>query len=92
MAFTVYVLRSLRNGRRYTGFTSRSMEERLAEHNRGFGPGWTARNGPFVVEHVEEYPSEIEARQRERFLKTGQGREWLRRRVPAHPAEAGGDS
>ena len=92
MPFTVYVLRSLRNGRRYTGFTSRAVEDRLAEHNRGYPPGWSSRNGPFTVEYTEVWDAEPEARAREHFLKSGQGREWLGSRVPAYPPEAGGDS
>jgi len=81
MPFTVYVLRSLRNGRHYTGFTSRPIEERLAEHNRGYPKGWCSRNRPFEVIYQEMHDSEPEARARERFLKTGRGRDWLRGRV-----------
>ena len=92
MPFTVYVLRSLRNGRHYVGFTSRAVEQRLEEHNRGFPKGWSSRNGPFEVIHQETHRSEREARWRERFLKSGQGREWLRARLPAYPPPAGGDS
>ncbi len=88
MAFTVYVLRSLRNGRHYVGFTSRSLEERLSEHNRGYPRGWTSRNGPFEVVRQETYYSEAEARARERFLKSGKGREWLTR-VAGYPPSAG---
>ena len=53
--FTVYVLSSLRNGRRYVGFTARDVEERLAEHNRGYPKGWTSRNGPFDLVYVEQH-------------------------------------
>jgi putative endonuclease len=81
MAFTVYVLRSLRNGRHYTGFTSRPMEERLAEHNRGYPKGWSSRNRPFEVVYEETHDSEQGARARERFLKSGRGRDWLRGRM-----------
>ena len=86
MAFTVYVLRSLRNGRHYIGFTSRPIEERLSEHNRGYPKGWSARSRPFEVVYQETHDSEQEARARERFLKTGRGRDWLHGRV------AGADS
>jgi len=92
MPFTVYVLRSLRNGRYYVGFTSRPVEQRLEEHNRGFPRGWSSRNGPFEVVHQESYGSEGEARRRERFLKSGRGREWLKAWLAAYPPAAGGDS
>ena len=92
MSFTVYVLRSLRNGRHYVGFTSRPLEQRLEEHNRGYPRGWSSRNRPFEVVYQEVHDSEGEARARERFLKGGRGREWLRARLAAYPPAAGGDS
>ena len=92
MPFTVYVLRSLRNGRHYVGLTSRRVEQRLEEHNRGYPRGWSSRNGPFEVVYQEKHEGEGEARARERFLKSGRGREWLRGRLAAYPPAAGGDS
>ena len=91
MPFAVYVLRSRRNGRHYVGFTSRSVGERVDEHNRGYPKGWTSRNGPFELVYDESHGSESEARARERFLKSGRGREWLTARLAAYPPEAGGD-
>ena len=75
MAF-VYVLRSLRNNKRYVGFTEKSPERKLAEHNNG-ATRWTRHNGPFVLLHVEPFAESAEARKRERFLKSGKGRQWL---------------
>jgi len=92
MSFTVYVLRSLRNGRHYVGFTSRPLEQRVTEHNRGYPRGWSSRNRPFEVLYQEMHESEGEARARERFFKSGRGREWLGERVAAYPPSAGGDS
>ena len=92
MAFTVYVLRSLRSGRHYVGFTSRRVGERLAEHNRGYPKGWSSRNRPFELIHEEAYDSESDARARERFLKSGRGRGWLKVKLAVYPPEAGGDS
>ena len=87
--YTTYVLRSLKNGRLYKGFTSRPMAERLTEHNRGYPPGWSSRNRPFEVAYRESFATEAEARARERFLKSGQGREWLGRELAGYPPEAG---
>ena len=92
MLFTTYVLRSLRNGRYYTGFTSRSVEERLREHNRGFPKGWSSRNGPFELVYRETFDTAADARARERFLKSGRGRQWLRCQLAGYPPEAGGAS
>jgi putative endonuclease len=81
MPFAVYILRSLRNEKHYVGFTSRSVSERLAEHNRGHRGAWSSGNRPFEVIYQESYDSESEAHARERFLKTGKGREWLKSRL-----------
>jgi len=69
----VYVLESLRNGKRYVGLTKKPVDVRLREHNSGSNR-WTRNNGPFKLVHAEEYPTRAEAAARERFLKTGAGR------------------
>jgi len=74
--FTVYILRSLKNGKRYVGSTGKSANERLVEHNDGSN-SWTRINSPFILIYTEEYPTITEARKRELFLKSGQGRKWL---------------
>ncbi len=68
------------------------LAERLVEHNRGFPRGWSSRNRPFVVIYSEVVGSEGEVRMRERFLKSGRGREWLRARPAGYPPAAGGAS
>ncbi len=73
---TVYVLKSLRNGKRYIGSTSKDAFERLKEHNGGTNT-WTKQNGPFRLLYTEKYATRTEARRREYFLKSGQGRKWL---------------
>jgi len=74
--FTVYVLRSDKNNKRYVGFTSKSADERLHEHLTGTNQ-WTRQNGPFRLIHTELYQDKHSAIKRERFLKSGQGRKWL---------------
>jgi putative endonuclease len=74
--FTVYVLKSQRNGKRYVGYTSKSENVRLKEHNNGSNQ-FTRNNGPFALLHVERYDDKSEAIRRERFLKSGKGREFL---------------
>ena len=72
----VYVIRSLINKRFYTGSTN-SLERRLKEHNLGKS-NYTRLTKPFELVYKEEYLTRIEARRRERFLKTGKGREFLK--------------
>ncbi len=74
--FIVYILRSLKNNKRYVGYTSKGIFKRLREHNRGCNK-WTKENGPFKIIHTEEYKIKTEAIKREYFLKSGQGRKWL---------------
>lgn len=74
--FTVYALRSLKNKKRYVGYTGKSIEERLKEHNSGCNK-WTRENGPFRILHTEEFKNKTETRKRELFLKSGQGRKFL---------------
>jgi len=50
--------------------------EKLAEHNAG-ATQWTRQNRPFVLVHHEAFSGGKEARRREIFLKSGQGRHWL---------------
>ena len=72
----VYVLRSIKNKKRYVGSTSILPEIRLKQHNQGSNK-WTKQNGPFELVHNEEYSNLTEARKRENFLKSGFGRKFL---------------
>ncbi|MFH1427363.1 MAG: GIY-YIG nuclease family protein [Patescibacteria group bacterium] len=74
--YIIYVLRSLKNRKRYIGYTSKDAFARLREHNRGCNK-WTRENGPFRIIYTEQHQTKVEAIKRERFLKSGQGRKWL---------------
>jgi putative endonuclease len=78
--FSVYVLRSKTNGRFYTGSTA-NLAHRLEEHNTGLSSS-TKNDGPWELLHHEEYPTRIGAMRRERELKTGAGRDELKRLFP----------
>ena len=75
--YTVYVLKSLRDGKQYTGYSS-DVNRRILEHNSGKTES-TRRRRPFELIYTEEYQSEEEAKERERFLKSGKGREELKK-------------
>lgn len=74
--YIVYVLKSLRNEKRYIGYTSKDIEIRITEHNSG-NSDWTRSNGPFKLTYSESFDTKTEAIKREHFLKSGQGRKWL---------------
>jgi predicted GIY-YIG superfamily endonuclease len=67
--FTLYVLKSLRNGKRYIGSTGQPMQVRLGQHNRGVNK-WARQNRPFELLYTEQFGTKAEVTARERFLKT----------------------
>jgi len=79
VGFTVYIIESLSTGKRYVGQTN-NLQRRLAEHNNpDHNPGkYTSKHaGPWKLIHQEQYSSRSEAMKRERWLKSGTGRQWL---------------
>ena len=74
--YCVYILRSLKNHKRYVGYTSKSPQERLAEHNAGTNQ-FTKGNRPYKLIHHEFHKNEDFAKKRERFFKSGNGRKVL---------------
>ena len=77
--FYVYVLKSVKDGNLYTGYTS-DLEKRLFEHNSGLSKATKGRS-PFELVYKEEYDNRSDAMKREKFLKTGKGRDFLKTRV-----------
>lgn len=73
--YHVYILRSLKNKKRYIGFTSKDPKIRLQEHNEGFN-SFTRYNGPFILIYSEAYTDESFARKCESYFKTGHGRKY----------------
>jgi putative endonuclease len=63
----VYLLKSEKNGRVYTGYTS-DLRKRVTDHNSGKSP-YTKGNRPYVLVYYEAYASEDDARKREQALK-----------------------
>ena len=75
MAYYIYILKSSTTGKRYTGSTQ-NLEARLKAHNDGLSP-YTKGRGPWDLIYSEEFPTRSEAMKREKFLKTGKGRDFL---------------
>ena len=74
--YTVYVLKSQKNGKQYVGSTSKELTKRLDWHRWGL-TSWTRQNGPFELVYSEERNTRQEALRREKYFKTGQGRKTL---------------
>jgi len=67
-------------GKTYVGQTG-DISRRLAQHNNPEFQGtlYTKRNpGPWKLLHCEEFNTRAGAMTREKELKTGKGREWIR--------------
>ena len=75
--FTTHVLRSKACRRLYTGSTS-DLGRRLEQHNTDVSTS-TKNRGPWQLVHREDFLTLAEAVRRERYLKTGKGREELKR-------------
>ena len=72
--YFVYILYSPSSGKTYTGY-SNDMVRRLSEHNITEVKGFTLRYRPWVLIHTESFEDNSDAVRRERFYKSGQGRE-----------------
>jgi len=74
--FTVYVIRSEARNYMYVGMTS-NIERRLKEHNNGENRSTKAYK-PFVLVYTETFPTRVDARKKEKYLKSGIGKEFLK--------------
>ncbi|KKT29663.1 MAG: GIY-YIG catalytic domain protein [Candidatus Azambacteria bacterium GW2011_GWC2_45_7b] len=84
--FYVYVLKSLKNGRNYVGFTE-DLKQRVSEHNSGKGGGYSSKNRPFKLIYYEAYLDKKDATAGEKFYKTGYGREVLKGKLKNYLTE-----
>lgn len=77
--FYTYVLKSKKDGKLYIGFSS-DLENRLSEHNKGLVE-ITKNRRPLEIVYYEACLNENKAVEREKILKTGFGRAYLKRRL-----------
>jgi putative endonuclease len=75
--FTVYVLYSEKHDKIYIGYTS-DLINRFLSHNELAKKGWTIKFRPWEIVHTEVFETKVEAMRREKELKGGQGRQWIR--------------
>ena len=76
--FYVYILK-LGNGQLYTGYTS-DLKRRIREHQAGKVKS-TSKRMPLELIHYEAYMLESDARRRERYLKTTEGKRLLKQQI-----------
>ncbi len=75
--YFVYILKNKVNNHLYKGVTS-DLDKRLMEHNSGKHK-YTSQYLPWEIAYYEKYESFSEARAREIYFKSGEGREFLHR-------------
>lgn len=76
--YTVYVLYNKQAHRTYTGQTE-NLERRLVQHNEHTFNSFTARyRGEWVLIYQESVATRSEALKREKQLKSGNGRAFIR--------------
>lgn len=75
--YCVYVLKSLKDGKLYSGYTS-NLKERLKYHNKGLVES-TKNRRPFKLVYCEAYLNQQDATTREKFFKTQWGRNYVKR-------------
>jgi putative endonuclease len=79
MMFYVYAILSLKRSYIYVGLTS-DIERRIRQHNKGYEKT-TKPYAPFQLIYSEQFDTRAEARKREKYLKSGAGKEFLRSRL-----------
>ena len=73
--YTVYVIQNPK-GELYKGYTN-GLEQRILYHNRAWST-WTKTRGPWQLVYSESFESKQDALRREKFFKSGKGREFLK--------------
>ena len=75
----VYVLKSTKDGKFYTGCTE-DLRKRFREHNIGMVNSTKGR-GPFELIYYEASLHKTDAFAREKYLKSGMGKRYLKNRL-----------
>ena len=78
-SFTVYIIKST-EGLHYTGMTV-DLPHRLWQHNNKELSFWTKRGSNWELIYSETFSNKSKALKREKWLKSGVGREFLKYNV-----------
>ena len=77
--YYVYVLKSLKDNNWYTGYTN-NIKKRISEHNQGKNFS-TKHRRPFELIYYEACKCKEDAIAREKYLKSGMGKKYLKNRM-----------
>ncbi len=76
--YTIYILYSFQYKKLYTGYTS-NLLQRFNSHNIFSNTDWTRNYRPWIVIHAEYFELKSDALKREKELKPGKGRDWIKK-------------
>lgn len=74
--YYVYILYSKKDGGLYIGYTT-DLKRRISEHQQRLSKS-TKHRVPVVLVHYEAFQETADARAREKYLKSGYGRDQMR--------------
>ena len=77
--FYTYILQSKKDRKMYTGYT-KDLRKRFKQHSDNLD-GYTKGRGPFKIIYYEACENEYDARSRERYLKSGKGKRYIKSRL-----------
>lgn len=77
--YYTYLLRSVKTSAFYVGFTE-DFNKRIKAHNAGEVPS-TKPTKPWEIIYLEGYLNKKDALGREKFLKSGSGKKYLRKQL-----------
>ena len=77
--YYVYILQSLKSSKWYTGSTN-DLRKRFNDHQKSLS-SYTKGRGPFKLIYYEASLHEEDAKARERYLKSGMGKRYLKNRL-----------
>lgn len=77
--YYVYLLQSLKSSKWYTGYTQ-DLRNRFYEHQNNKST-YTKGRGPFKLIYYEACLNIYDAKAREKYLKSGMGRRYLKNRI-----------
>jgi len=77
--YWIYVLQNI-NKKWYIGYTS-NLKRRLSEHKGKHGSKTTSRSSAWNMIYCEGYRNKYDALSREKFLKSGSGRKFLKKQM-----------
>lgn len=77
--YYTYIIESQKSKYWYTGSTN-DLRKRFSQHNNGQST-WTRSRGPWKLIYYEACLNDEDARAREKYLKSGMGKRYLKNRL-----------